>query len=118
KDVELEWGKTKQVVFTNKKRPVLTIQKIDTKTKEPLAGAKFKVTKTEDKTVSEYVTDETGTIIINNLDEATYTVEEITAPDGYILDTQHKEIALEWGKTKTLVYENVRKPDLIITKTN
>ena len=118
KDVELEWGKTKQVVFTNKKRPVLTIQKIDTKTKEPLAGAKFKVTKTEDKTVSEYVTDETGTIIINNLDEATYTVEEITAPNGYILDTQHKEIALEWGKTKTLVYENVRKPDLIITKTN
>ena len=118
KDVELEWGKTKQVVFTNKKRPVLEIQKIDAKTKEPLAGAKFKVTKTEDKTVSEYVTDETGIIIINNLDEATYTVEEITAPDGYILDTQHKEIALEWGKTKTLVYENVRKPDLIITKTN
>ena len=118
KDVELEWGKTKQVVFTNKKRPILEIQKIDAKTKEPLAGAKFKVTKTEDKTVSEYMTDETGTITINNLDEATYTVEEITAPDGYILDTQHKEIALEWGKTKTLVYENIRKPTLIVTKTN
>ena len=118
KDIELEWGKTKQVVFTNKKRPVLTIQKIDSKTKEPLAGAKFKVTKTEDKTVSEYTTDKTGTIIIENLDESIYTVEEITAPEGYILEPQHKEIALEWGKNKTLVYEDTRKPTLIITKTN
>ena len=118
KDVELEWGKTKQVVFTNKKRPVLTIKKIDSKTKEPLSGAKFKVTKTEDKTVSEYITDKTGTITIENLDESIYTVEEITAPEGYILEPQHKEIALEWGKNKTLVYEDTRKPTLIITKTN
>ena len=118
KDVELEWGKTKQVVFTNKKRPVLTIKKIDSKTKEPLAGAKFKVTKTEDKTVSEYTTDKTGTITIEKLDESIYTVEEVTAPEGYILEPQHKEIALEWGKNKTLVYEDTRKPTLIITKTN
>ncbi|WP_347562984.1 SpaA isopeptide-forming pilin-related protein [Clostridium sp. MD294] len=118
KDVELEWGKTKQVVFTNKKRPVLTIKKIDSKTKEPLAGAKFKVTKTEDKTVSEYITDKTGTVTIEKLDESIYTVEEITAPEGYILEPQHKEIALEWGKNKTLVYEDTRKPTLIITKTN
>jgi len=118
KDIELEWGKTKQVVFTNKKRPVLTIQKIDSKTKEPLAGAKFKVTKTEDKTVSEYTTDKTGTITIEKLDESIYTVEEVTAPEGYILEPQHKEIALEWGKNKTLVYEDTRKPTLIITKTN
>ena len=118
KDVELEWGKTKQVVFTNKKRPVLTIKKIDSKTKEPLSGAKFKVTKTEDKTVSEYITDKTGTITIEKLDESIYTVEEIVAPEGYILEPQHKEIALEWGKNKTLVYEDTRKPTLIITKTN
>ncbi len=118
KDVELEWGKTKQVVFTNKKRPVLTIKKIDSKTKEPLSGAKFKVTKTEDKTVSEYITDKTGTVTIEKLDESIYTVEEVTAPEGYILEPQHKEIFLEWGKNKTLVYEDTRKPTLIITKTN
>lgn len=118
KDIMLEWGKTKTVIFTNKKRPVLEIQKIDSVTGEPLAGAKFRVTKTEDKTVSEYITGADGKIVIEKLDEAVYTVEEIAAPEGYILEPQHKEIALEWGKVKTLVYENTRKPTLIITKIN
>ncbi len=118
RDIELEWGKTKTVVFTNKARPALEIKKIDAITKLPLVGAKFKVTKTEDMTVSEYVTDATGIVLIKNLDESIYTVDEVVAPEGYILETQHKEIQLECGKTKTLVYEDTRKPTLIITKTN
>ncbi|MDR0292915.1 MAG: Cys-Gln thioester bond-forming surface protein, partial [Oscillospiraceae bacterium] len=118
KNVLLEPGKVIQVKFDNRERPKLEILKIDAVTKQPLSGATFKVQKTEDKTVSEYVTGADGHILIENLDEAVYTVEEVTSPDGYILDTQHKEIALEWGKTKTLVYEDVRKPTLIITKTN
>ena len=118
KDIALEWGKTKTLVFSDTKNPVLEIQKIDSRTKKPLSGAKFKVTRTEDNTVSEYLTDETGKITIKNLTEGIYTVEEITAPTGYILDTQHKEIELEAGKTKTLIYENTKKPTLVITKTN
>ncbi len=118
KDIALEWGKTKTLVFSDTKNPVLEIQKIDSQTKKPLAGAKFKVTRTEDNTVSEYLTDETGKIVIKNLTEGIYTIEEITAPTGYILDTQHKEIELEAGKTKTLIYENTKKPTLVITKTN
>ena len=118
KDIALEWGKTKTLVFSDTKNPVLEIQKIDSQTKKPLAGAKFKVIHTEDNTVSEYLTDETGKIVIKNLTEGIYTIEEITAPTGYILDTQHKEIELEAGKTKTLIYENTKKPTLVITKTN
>ena len=77
------------------------------------------MTKTEDKTVSEYVTDQTGTVVIRDLDEAVYTVEEIQAPNGYTISTEnHKDIALEWGKTKTLIFTDTRKPTLIITKTN
>ncbi len=118
RDIALEWGKTKTLVFSDTKNPVLEIQKIDSQTKSPLSGAKFKVTRTEDNTVSEYLTNETGKIRIENLTEGIYTVEEITAPTGYILDTQHKEIELEAGKTKTLIYENTKKPTLVITKTN
>ena len=118
KDIALEWGKTKTLVFSDTKNPVLEIQKIDSQTKKPLAGAKFKVIHTEDNTVSEYLTDESGKIVIKNLTEGIYTIEEITAPTGYILDTQHKEIELEAGKTKTLIYENTKKPTLVITKTN
>ena len=118
KDIQLEWGKTKTVIFENKKKPVLEIQKIDAVTKEPVENVKFKVTKTEDNTVSEYVTNKDGKITIESLDEAVYTVEEISVPDEYILDTQHKEIELEGGKTKTLIFENTKKPTLIVTKTN
>ena len=118
KDIQLEWGKTKTVIFENKKKPVLEIQKIDAVTKEPVENVKFKITKTEDNTVSEYVTDKDGKITIESLDEAVYTVEEISVPDEYILDTQHKEIELEGGKTKTLIFENTKKPTLIVTKTN
>ena len=118
KDIALEWGKTKTLVFSDTRKPALEIIKVDAKTEEPLANAKFKITKTEDDTVSEYVTDENGKITIQDLPEGIYTVEEITAPDGYILDTQHKEIELSAGDSKQLIYENTRKPDLIITKTN
>ena len=47
KDIALEWGKTKTLVFSDTKNPVLEIQKIDSQTKKPLAGAKFKVIRTE-----------------------------------------------------------------------
>lgn len=118
KDIALEWGKTKTLVFSDTRKPALEIIKVDAKTEEPLANAKFKITKTEDDTVSEYMTDKNGKITIQDLPEGIYTVEEITAPDGYILDTQHKEIELSAGDSKQLVYENTRKPNLIITKTN
>ena len=119
KDVYLEGGKCVAVKFDNRLRPSLQLMKLDAKTNEPLAGAKFKVTKTEDKTVSEYVTDQTGTVVIRDLYEAVYTVEEIQAPDGYTISTDnHKDIALEWGKTKTLIFTDTKKPTLIITKTN
>lgn len=118
KDIALEWGKTKTLIFSNTKNPALEILKVDAKTEEPLANAKFKITKTEDDTISEYMTDKNGKITIQDLSEGIYTIEEVSAPDGYILDTQHKEIELSAGDSKQLIYENTRKPDLIITKTN
>ncbi|MCL2776238.1 MAG: SpaA isopeptide-forming pilin-related protein, partial [Oscillospiraceae bacterium] len=116
KDISLEAGTTKTLVFTDKACPKLEAQKIDSITKLPIAGAKFRVTKTDDLTVSEYTTDDTGKILIDNLEQSTYTVQEITAPDGYIGDNQVKNIQLEWGKTSTLIFENIRKPTLIFTK--
>lgn len=49
KDVYLEGGKCVAVKFDNRLRPSLQLMKLDAKTNEPLAGAKFKVTKTEVK---------------------------------------------------------------------
>jgi TQXA domain-containing protein len=93
KDVYLEAGKTVEVKFDNRLRPALTIVKLDAATGSPLSGAKFRVWKTEDLTVSEYTTDSTGKIVIHNLDEAIYSVEEIVPPGGYVsADETHRDI--------------------------
>ncbi|MDR0819590.1 MAG: hypothetical protein LBN43_08490 [Oscillospiraceae bacterium] len=115
--VQLIGDSVVNVMFTNRAKPALTIVKLDEGTKQPLAGAKFKVQKTESNTVSEYVTGADGTITIPNLDEAVYNVTEIIPPVGYVLDeNNHTDIRLEWGKTSTVVFENLRKPGLLITK--
>jgi uncharacterized surface anchored protein len=116
KDVKFAPGETVQVKFDNRLRPALKIIKVDEQTKKPLAGAKFKVWETEGGTTSEYITGDDGTITIYNLEETVYSVEEISAPQGYILETQHKDIELEWGKIKELVFTNKEKPALIILK--
>lgn len=74
KDVFLPAGKTVEIKFDNRKRPSLRITKVDAMTNEPLAGAKFKIQKTENATVSEYVTNASGEIVISDLDEAIYSI--------------------------------------------
>jgi uncharacterized surface anchored protein len=118
KDVYLGADKIVHVKFDNRPRPVLEILKVDAITGEPLPLAEFRVTKVEDATVSEYITDASGKILIENLDEAIYRAEEFMPPDGYLLYDESKEILTEWGKTKVLKFDNIRKPTLIITKTN
>jgi hypothetical protein len=91
---------------------------VDAITGEPLANAEFRVTKVEDATVSEYKTDASGEILIENLDEAVYRAEEFMPPNGYLLYDESKEILTAWGTTKTLKFDDIRRPTLIFTKLN
>jgi uncharacterized repeat protein (TIGR01451 family) len=118
KDIKLEWGTIKTLIFSNKARPKLRILKIDAVTGQPLANAEFRVSKTEGDTVSEYITSETGEILIENLDEAVYKAEEFMPPNGYLLSAESKEILTVWGQTKTLKFDNVRKPVVVFLKIN
>jgi hypothetical protein len=118
RSIPLTWGQTASTSFYNRSHPNLEILKLDAVTKEPLTGATFRVQKTQNSTVSEYVTDGNGRIFIENLEEGVYSVVEIVAPDGYILVPERREIMLEAGTTKTLVFENILKPTLIFIKTN
>jgi len=116
KTIELEWGATKTLVFTNKARPKLEILKVDEETNEPLAGAIFRVNLTEGNTLGEFTTDETGRILLEDLEDKIYSVQEIVAPDGYLLDSEIKTVELEWGVTKTLIFTNKARPKLEILK--
>ncbi|WP_260843547.1 Spy0128 family protein [Streptococcus constellatus] len=67
----------------------MNLHKEDEKTKQALAGAKFKVTRDSNKKViGEYTTDSNGDITIPNLLKDDYTIEEIKAPEGYQLSKE------------------------------
>ena len=64
----------------------VTILKIDTNTKEPIAGAKLIMKDANNKEIASWTSTTTGHII-RNLANGTYTIEEVAAPTGYLLNT-------------------------------
>ncbi len=108
------------VTFENRKNAGLGIKKLDSITKEPLADAVFKVTDSKGQAVGTtngiYRTDEKGFIHIPNLPSGAYVVQEIQAPNGYILDNKAQTIHIEHGKLHTLEFFNMPKTSILIKK--
>ncbi|MFR3754311.1 MAG: collagen binding domain-containing protein [Enterocloster sp.] len=63
-------------------------------------------------------TDENGTIVIPGLKAGTYEITEISTPKPYILNSTPQRVKLEAGDQKTLMFENIKHPTLIIEKTD
>ena len=81
-------GVPKDTVFYNTpENAVLAITKVDANTNAPLAGAKFGVYDSSEKMVATMTTDSNGRASAT-LSYGTYTLREIKAPDGYILDVK------------------------------
>ena len=108
------------VKVDNIKLPELTIKKIDSVTKEPIAGVVYEVKEVDDTSVqpTTATTDENGTIVIPGLKAGTYEITEISTPKPYILNSTPQRVKLEAGDQKTLMFENIKYPTLIIEKTD
>lgn len=105
------------ITVQNFLKPVLTLIKYDELTNEPLAGASFRLWKTEGETWSEtQVTDANGRITWTGLDPGIYSLQEIDEPYGYFKDPARKEILLEGGDNKQLEFFNRPRPVLTILK--
>ena len=106
------------VTFENRKNAGLGIKKMDSITKEPLADAIFKVTDSKGQVVGTsnglFRTDEKGFIHIPNLKTGAYVVQEIQAPDGYVLDNTPQTVHIEYGKLHTLEFFNTPKNSILI----
>ena len=114
--IQLKAGENAELVIQNQRKPTLTIVKIDDVTKQLLQYAKFRVSIKEGKTLGEYVTDENGEIFLDGLDPALYVIEEIQAPDGYIILSESKEIRVEWGTDVVVEFPNQPVNPLLIKK--
>ena len=86
--IKIEGGDNAEFVFTNTRKPSLRLVKIDSVTGERLAGAIFRIAKIEDGShYLDRITDPNGEINISDLEPGVYSVQEIAAPDNYILDS-------------------------------
>lgn len=115
---ELEENQTVTVTIPDKVKPGLIIRKVDAETGEPLAGAVFTVTHSDGKLVGEYLSDANGMVVIENLPEGTYIIEEIQPPEGYLLDGENskKTVNLSFENSQEVVFRDFKKPQLLIRK--
>ncbi len=115
-EVLLKAGESKSVTFENTPKSPVIIKKIDKTTGEPLAGAKFRVTKMNGELVGEFTTGRYGYVTIPELQPGWYTVVELLAPDGYKLIEAPINVELKLGDPAIVEFENAKLPDLRIKK--
>ena len=60
--------------------------------------------------------DENGEIDLTALEPGAYTVEEITAPNGYLMDDDKRIIQINAGENARFVFTNTEKPVLSVVK--
>lgn len=114
------------VTFKNQPWTGLTVRKVDATDGHGLEGAVIKLyegTAAEStKFLGDYVTNENGIVVIPRLEsEKWYTLVEAQAPYNYFIDQEHntqtiliKPDALD--RNLTVVFRNLPKPKLLITK--
>ena len=129
--VQIKEGRTVSLTFKNQPKGELIIQKRDSATGQPLAGAEFRVTTAAgcevgldgvigDSTLTQngiFTTDSAGEIRISNLAPGAYVISEIKAPQGYVIDQASSNVVIgEGGDTQTVVMTNSKAGSLVIDK--
>ena len=93
------------------------VRKADRETDEPLSNVKFELLDENKNKISEVTTNEKGEGIFQNLYPRKVYIKEVQAPDGYIINSELKEINLEYDKTSEVKFTNEKqKGKLQITK--
>ena len=110
------------VRFENMPDGNLLIRKVcATNPSETLPDAEFKVTYADGALIGDsngiFRTDENGEIRIEGLKPGkSVVVTEVTAPPGYMIDTQSQTIQIKEGRPVSLTFKNQPKGELIIQK--
>lgn len=106
-------NKTKRI--TNSQAEV-SIRKIDSVSKQVVSGAVLKIVNSANQTVKTITTTNDYTRI-TGLSLGTYKVVEVTAPDGYIVNSKAKEFTLSSTNPKvTLDYADQQNETIIVKK--
>ena len=110
KQVKLEWNKTSNVIFENKrKKGSLKIVKVDADNNEiKLENVEFELYDEKGNLVKKVITDKNGEAYIENLDIGTYRLKETKTKDGYNLE-RDRILEIKWNETKVERIENEKQ---------
>ena len=91
----------------------VTINNRDSNTKENIAGAQMRLKDSTGKEVASF-TSTTNAYVVQNLPYGAYVLEEVAAPNGYLLNTNVTNFTLsESQKAVTINYENGARKALV-----
>ncbi len=131
--IEVKSNATTTATFENKPFGHIVINKVDAKTGEKVTGATFGIyTDSTCKTVAKaYKSDTDSTLVnaeiietatgvytcnylpINSVTGTTYYIKELTAPEGYYLDTNVHAVTLKTANTTVSVSNEIGKSDFM-----
>ena len=123
-EVSLKAGETSTVTFFNALKPTLEIRKVDSVTGDPVKGAKFQIWYASNHTdtgelndLGVHYTDESGKIILPEVQDGWYKVTELESAPGYsIKEPATQECFISGGESKVLTFENTPLSAIIIRK--
>jgi len=107
---------TQTLYFYNTPAGGLQIIKSDESSGKRISGVRFEVRKVNGEIVGTYTTDSDGVIYLPEIESGWYTVTELKAAPGYLLDTASHRIEVKGGQTATLEITNHKSSRILLHK--
>lgn len=107
---------TQTLTFTNKPIGGLIVIKSDEDSGKRISGVQFEIRKMNGEIIGSYTTDNNGVIQLPELESGWYTVTELKAASGYLLDTTPHRIEIKDGQTATLEITNHKSSRILLHK--
>ena len=107
---------TQTLYFYNTPVGGLQIIKSDKDSGKRIAGVKFEIRKMNGEIIGTYTTDSDGVIYLPEAESGWYTVTELEAASGYLLDTTPHRIEVKDGQTATLEITNHKFSRILLHK--
>ena len=107
---------TQTLHFYNTPIGGVEIIKSDKDSGKRISGVKFEIRKMNGEIIGTYTTDSNGVIYLPEAESGWYTVTELEAASGYLLDTTQHRIEVKDGQTATLEITNHKSSRILLHK--
>ena len=107
---------TQTLYFYNTPVGGLQIIKSDKDSGKRISGVKFEIRKMNGEIIGTYTTDSDGVIYLPEAESGWYTVTELEAASGHLLDTTPHRIEVKDGQTATLEITNHKSSRILLHK--